>query len=334
MELIDKLQLEIVLVKVFKVDAVKQAKSIISLAIKNEILELLKKYVSLRIQSNSREKELCRIIGIDVSSNKSQEVVDHVRQQFDHFRVKLNETETLTTAVMDSAKSSTTEHVKEKDSMNALAMEKEISRLREECEFLRVQVSSKEQSIISRLLGIDVNAMKRELDRLREKLNESENLLSIRNSDLATAAANNEAAATKFAAKDKVMSELTKCFSNIQKSGQVREEELKEHKFRAEAKASELEGLLFKSRNEITLLMKENESLKKAIEDLKSKTTVVEKVVNDLKSEVFDQKEQCNHFSVAFQVEKGLRARAEVKELEERNILSITQKSKMLEDCR
>ena len=75
-----------------------------------------------------------------------------------------------------------------------------------------------------------------------------------------------------------------------------------------EAKVNELENEVSKLRSEISILQHEKASSKEIIENLKRD-----------KDECIVCKEQCNEHLAALQVEKELRARAEAKELEERD---------------
>jgi len=145
-----------------------------------------------------------------------------------------------------------------------------------------------DSSIFDKILFIGCNKKEMEFKKQINQLNQKLSKLEDSEAD----------AVARLAAKDKDVNDIMKCLNGTIKLGKAREDDLRSQKI---------------------LLMNGNESLKKTIENLESKIVVGEKVVKDLKLDVIDQKEKCNHYAVKLNVEKELRARAEEKEDVERN---------------
>ena len=99
-----------------------------------------------------------------------------------------------------------------------------------------------------------------------------------------------------------------KGLSDIQKSGQSREEELNTQKKAVELRVGELQNEVSNLRSELSILQHEQTASKDTIKSLKKE-----------KDECLVYKEQCSEHIAALQVEKELRARAEANVLEERN---------------
>jgi len=215
-------------------------------------------------------------------------------------------------AMVEAAKANA---VKQAEKEVSTSMERECSDLREEYLALKTEKSFRDEELC-RLLdinddrpdGTSIVEVRREIERIREKAKESESQINLRDVKLARAISDYEAANARSAAKDRDMSELMKGLSDIQKAGQAREEELKGQKKVVEAKVNEIENEVSELRSEISILQHEQASSKEIIENLKRD-----------KDESLVYKEQCNDHLAALQVEKELRARAEAKELEERN---------------
>ena len=207
-------------------------------------------------------------------------------------------------------------------------MERELIELREECAALRTKMESREEEL-GRLVNVnDFNedsntsqlaGVKRELDRLRERVNELNSLINLKEKEIERLKSENEAVVSRYNSKQSDMSELMKGLSDIQKTGQEREEKANALRMAAEDKAAEMEVLLTEARGENSIMAHEKKTLQDNLNKCLVDISSLEMTISVLKEEIQSHKEQYNSTETTLQVEKELRARAEAKEKEERN---------------
>lgn len=207
-------------------------------------------------------------------------------------------------------------------------MEREVIQLREECASLRTKIESREEEL-GRLVDIDsginspgvsqVGEVKKEMDRLRDRENELENTLLLKDSEIERIIAEKEAAISRSNLKDSDLSELMKGLGDIQKSGQEREEKANLLRIAAEDKAGEIEVLLTEAKGENSILIHEKKTMQENLNKFHVDIESLEETIYALKEEIQNQKEERNSKETNLQIEKELRNRAESKEKEERN---------------
>ena len=110
-----------------------------------------------------------------------------------------------------------------------------------------------------------------------------------------------------------------KGLSDIQRSGQAREEEANKLRKDAESKAADLERSLVEAKGEIAMLTHEKSSLKENLDANKQELLEADKLMDNLKREVDKMKSDVNNQMSKLQLEKELRARSDEKEQQERN---------------
>jgi len=225
-------------------------------------------------------------------------------------------------AALETSKS---EAVKEAEASILSAMERENVELREECATMRTKILDREGEL-RRLVNVAddssgeslLDGIKRELDILRNNERETKARLLFRDSELARAVADFEAAESRAIAKDNDLRELMKGLGDIQRSGQAREEDANDTRKAAESRVREMELELADLRTESSVFAKENETLKEILERTRAEVDMLGAALTDLKVELQSHKSEASAHSSELQFERELRARAEQKEQEER----------------
>ena len=114
------------------------------------------------------------------------------------------------------------------------------------------------------------------------------------------------------------MSELMKGLGDIQRSGQLREEEANNARKEAELKAVELERKLEKIQGQFSLLTQEKTMMADSFDNIKNENVEKQEQIKVFKEEIENLKLDVNNQSNQLQLEKELRIRADEKEREER----------------
>merc|ERR1712238_131169 len=168
--------------------------------------------------------------------------------------------------------------------------------------------------------------MERERADLKSQLQEQESQMKglesqiiIAESQFARAIADAEAANARAAAKDLDMSELMKSISEIQRSGQSREEESNKLRRDAEMKVSELEKSLAEIRGEMNVSSHAKSTLSDNLEEAKKELGIAEESLKIMTVRIDSMKTDLNSHQANLTLEKELRLRSEQKESEERH---------------
>lgn len=172
------------------------------------------------------------------------------------------------------------EAVKEAEAQISYDLERDKGELQIELAALKNEMKSRTEDLC-RCIDIDgsssdIDLVKRSIYDLKTRTRQLESELQTSQKELSRAITETETLTQKVSSKDNMISEMTKGFQDMQRSGQHRETEANDLRREAEHKASELDRKLAEVKGENTVLQYEKANLQEHLNESKEKLSALQ----------------------------------------------------------
>jgi kinesin family protein C1 len=199
------------------------------------------------------------------------------------------------------------------------AVQKEIDTLKQELVALEKSNAKAVEKAKSGASEGHLTKLKEESKSQKARIKELEAEVKRKDMEAQKSVVEKDAAVEKASAKDRDLSELMKSLGDIQRSGMEREETANKKRQEAEAQVTGLERSLVDTKGELTVLKHEKASIAEGLEKAKKDLDAAETSLKGIREQVDGYKSEISSQAADLKLEKELRTRSELKEVEERN---------------